>query len=196
MPVSFTEEELICLEDRDYLITKNEVSTKMESLLKSCITEIRKILVSDYPSIDAKYGNISPKVSRGENYNGLPYFVLDYPRYFQNDATFSYRIICLWGKYFTFNLYLAGNTKNKVNLKKWDENAGNFIDCFISVSNDPWIHYLEHPDYVQASKISALEIRNLIEKIGYFKISKKTEFKTWSQLPILAQEYLKLFINL
>ncbi len=196
MLVSFSRKELTCLEDTNFLIVKNTVSSKLQKLLKSCSTEIKVFLESDFPEIYTKYGHLSPKVSRGENYKGLPYFVLDYPRYFQHEATFSYRIICLWGNYFTFNLYLTGNAIADTHFNNWDKNVSNYYDCFIGISDNPWTHYIESPDYIRASEISASEIKSLIFKNGFLKISKKTTFKTWSQLPILAQENLKSFIEI
>ncbi len=196
MSVSLSGEELTCLEDINFLILKNTVASKLQKLLKSCSTEIKVFLESDFPEIYTNYGHLSPKVSRGENYKGLPYFVLDYPRYFHQETTFSYRIICLWGNYFTFNLYLTGNAIANTHFNNWDKNASNYYDCFICISNNPWTHYIESPDYIQASEISASEIKNLINKNGFIKISKKTTFKTWSQLPILARENFKSFIEI
>ncbi|MEI9808974.1 MAG: hypothetical protein WDO16_14545 [Bacteroidota bacterium] len=56
---------------------------------------------------------ISPKISKGENYKGLPYLVLDYPRYFEKDNHFAVRSMFWWGNFFSSTLHLSGIYKKK-----------------------------------------------------------------------------------
>ena len=42
----------------------------------------------------------SGKISRGENYRGLPYLILDYPAYFSQKDIFAFRTMFWWGHFF------------------------------------------------------------------------------------------------
>src|SRR6187402_1143085 len=49
-----------------------------------------------------------PKISRGENYKGLPYVILDYPRLFGREDVFAVRTMFWWGHSFHVTLHLKG----------------------------------------------------------------------------------------
>ena len=53
---------------------------------------------------------ISPpaKLSKGENLNGLPYRVMDFPRIFKQEDVFAIRTLVWWGKQISVTLHLKG----------------------------------------------------------------------------------------
>ena len=51
----------------------------------------------------------SPKITRGENYQLLPYVILDYPRCFQKEQVFAIRTMFWWGKGISITLHVSGN---------------------------------------------------------------------------------------
>ncbi len=196
MDVSFSGKEIKYLEDTEFLTVKNEITSKLKILLGTCGKEIRILLKDKFPRIKTGYGLVSPKVSFGENYKGLPYYVLDYPRHFEKESTFSYRIVCLWGKYFTFNLHLAGDALKHINFDNWDEDKVNAADCYVCISDSPWEHYLSSPHFSHVSEISKSEVQELIGKNHFWKISKKATLSTWPKLPVLAQEYFQILYSI
>src|SRR5258706_1001549 len=54
---------------------------------------------------------LSPKISKGENYKGLPWMVLDYPRAFGREDVLAIRTLFWWGHYFSVTLHLKGRYK-------------------------------------------------------------------------------------
>ena len=52
-----------------------------------------------------------PKISRGENYKGLPWVMLDYPRVFGKEDVFAIRTMFWWGHAFSVTLHLKGEWK-------------------------------------------------------------------------------------
>ena len=66
----------------EIILTKNAILQKIKSFLEALQIkqlEILKQYTSKFPEEVLK---ISPKISRGENYKGLPWLVLDNPRHF------------------------------------------------------------------------------------------------------------------
>src|SRR5450755_2986522 len=49
-----------------------------------------------------------PRISKGENYKGLPWVVLDYPRAFGRLDVLAVRTLFWWGNYFSVTLHLKG----------------------------------------------------------------------------------------
>jgi hypothetical protein len=52
-----------------------------------------------------------PKISRGENYKGLPWVMLDYPRVFGREDVFAIRTMFWWGHALSVTLHLKGEWK-------------------------------------------------------------------------------------
>ena len=53
------------------------------------------------------------KISKGDSYLDLPYFVLDYPRLFSKEDVFAYRVMVRWGHEISFTFHLGGHSKSK-----------------------------------------------------------------------------------
>jgi hypothetical protein len=113
----------------------------------------------------------SYKISKGENYKGLPWVVLDHPRKFgQNDILI--RTLFWWGKYFVTTLHLAGKYKNEYAPKLrsgYDELAKSGFSFYMN--DDPWQHEVSNESYVSLSKITTAEMINQETK-GFVKIAK------------------------
>ncbi|HXL58576.1 MAG TPA: hypothetical protein VN958_20075, partial [Chitinophagaceae bacterium] len=104
--LSKTELMLVC--DEQFILTKNNIINKVYQLFGA---------LSDHFFIGIKNtGNIFPlevltsypKIYKGEQYKGLPYVMLDYPRYFVKDDAFAIRCLFWWGNFFSITLHLAG----------------------------------------------------------------------------------------
>ncbi len=53
------------------------------------------------------------KISKGEQLNGLPYMILDYPRFKQGDDLLLFRTMFWWGHYFSVTLHLQGDIASR-----------------------------------------------------------------------------------
>ena len=97
------------------ILTKNRIMEKTRVLLGYLQSEYRESLVqSELPPDLVKS---SPKISRGENYKGLPWLVLDYPRRFGAENIFAIRTMFWWGNFFSITLHLSGELKAQVEDK-------------------------------------------------------------------------------
>ena len=106
--IQFSADELRLVTDEQVILTKNRIIEKISiffGLLQSCY----RIKSAD---IFSSLGIVQqPKISRGENYNGLPYVILDYPRHFTKEDIFAIRTMFLWGNDFSITLHLKGRYK-------------------------------------------------------------------------------------
>ncbi|MFM9050702.1 MAG: hypothetical protein ACKOKF_00090, partial [Bacteroidota bacterium] len=91
--MSLSDEELRHLKDRHQYVVKSSVARKLDELFSSMKEDWSPIVAEwTYPidDVDCTRG----KIFRGENYEGFPYTLLDFPRYFSKDAVFAVRTMC------------------------------------------------------------------------------------------------------
>ncbi len=136
------------------------------------------------------------KISKGENYKGLPYLVLDYPRKFKTQDIFAYRVMFWWGHYFSATLLLG-----HMDLMKYRETIVDQLEklhnqnVFFCVNDSPWEHHFQKDNYVKIDRLGRQEINNFLVDHQFIKLSKKLDLDKWELLPQFAVESLILFLR-
>ncbi len=170
--VILNEEEKIIIGNTEFFIVKKEIFSKVQLLFGELAHDKllnegwRKILINE----DEK--NFEPKISKGENYLGLPYLILDYPKKFNEENQFAVRSFFWWGKYFATFLLLSGNDLGKF-LPKILSNFSLLKekDFFISINDDRWIHSIDEDYFASIKNISKNEFETIIKTVGYLKLT-------------------------
>jgi len=103
--LSSTEIELI--KNADWILTKNAIIEKIVQFFSSLQEEQKNELQLYKNKLPSRFFTASPKVSKGENYSGLPYVVLDYPRFFDESGFGAIRTMFWWGNFFSITLHMA-----------------------------------------------------------------------------------------
>jgi hypothetical protein len=98
LSLSADELELVC--NKDWILTKKMVVDKVYLLLGGLSQQMQDYIESNQLLLPAVVTQSSPKISKGENYLGLPYVMLDYPRYFKSNDTLAIRTFFLVGEFF------------------------------------------------------------------------------------------------
>ncbi len=154
----FTDHELKYLADREFLLTKKSIQTKVYQLFNSVVDNIK-----ENPRVIPQHLLRNPNFSRGENYRDLPYFVLDYPNHFSRSDIFTIRSIVRWGHEFSFHLLVSGNFKDTLVLEDIINEQLN-SPIWICVNDSPWEHYFEASNYKLINKITDTEIEGILRK--------------------------------
>src|ERR1700743_3182070 len=88
-------------------------------------------------------GEGEPKISRGENYRGLPWVMLDYPRVFGREDVLAIRTMFWWGHGFSVTLHLKGKYQELflpvIRRRQHELSAQGF---YMGVGADEWRHEL------------------------------------------------------
>ena len=167
---------------------KNKILEKVSSIfaeLSGAFTKVineRSIVI---PTI------VSPKISRGEKYHGLPYLVLDYPRLFTTYNTLAIRTLFWWGNYFSITLQLQG--VYQIQLAPTLNQAiksGVFYNWFIQVKGNMYQHAINE-DY------QLITNENLPDLTGahFIKITKKIPLDEWDRIDKLLLEDFKTLVQ-
>lgn len=192
----FSQQELDYLHDTHFLLTKRKITQQLQQLLAQTQQELLKLLKDRKQLLPAHGLQRAGKISRGENYKGLPYLILDYPRLLTREDVFAFRSMCWWGNFFSCSLHLQGKSLDSYrttlsqNLK-----ACNSSGIYICVNNTPWEYHYGPDNYQLLESLSAEKIDQLLQQ-DFCKISRKTGLDNYAQLPSFARnsmlEYLEL----
>lgn len=175
--ITFSKHELVCLLDTDFLLTKRTINEKVQTLLLKLASE----LANEPQALPLP--PIRTKVSKGDNYRGLPYWVLDYPALFEKDDVLAYRTICRWGHEFSFTLHLAGAylEKHKAQLIAGYDKLFAIQDLYICVNTQQWEHHFEVDNYRLFNEVvddaDAWEV--FLEGKDFVKLSVKLPLEEW-----------------
>jgi hypothetical protein len=191
--IRLSPEEETLVATADWILTKNRVIQKI-NLLLSGVQISQQQLLQSYDTLEKEVLTPSPKISKGENYKGLPWLVLDYPRYFKKDNVFAIRTLFWWGNFFSITLHLSGKYKVSHEKKIIDSfesfKGGDFSVC---VNEDQWEHHFEAGNYLPVSGFHPLQFEERIQKGSFIKLAKKIPLEQWNGV---EKKLLEIFSQL
>jgi hypothetical protein len=193
--LSAKEQELVC--NTDWILTKHRIIQKVYALFGEQAIFMQQHLVKEKMKLPADINIAEPKISKGENYGSLPYVMLDYPRCFQKEKTLAIRTFFWWGNFFSINLQLSGEYKEKflpaLQKKILQLQQG---DYWICISNNPWQHHFEEGNYTSLKKCSAEKFSSILNRESFIKIGKKIPLTQWDTAPAFIQQSFTEMIEL
>ena len=176
--IHFSPTEIELVNNVDIILTKNEVLRKIKSLL-SDVMQLQFDFVQKNGLGEHFLFLTPPKISKGENYLGLPYMVLDYPRISNTEDFFFIRIFFWWGHFFSTTLHIKGESKKLIyeNLQDQQIHQLKTHNYYISVNPDPWIHHFDQSNYQLINSFSPIQWRNSWNANEYIKLASKWPLK-------------------
>lgn len=181
------------MQNAEIILTKNRVLEKMKALLEEVQTT--QIDFARKNNLTNEIFMVSPKISRGENYLGLPYLILDHPRQSFGNNFFFIRTMFWWGKFFSCTLHLANHSKEifKEKIKQSYSHLNNF---YISTNEDQWVHHLEESDFQKIGSMAKEQFENSCESFDHIKIACRHSLTEWENVSSKLFEDWKFFLTL
>jgi len=181
----------------DFILTKNAIIQKLVAFfqeLESAQKEIINRCIGKFPGEVLKP---SSKISKGENYRGMPWLVLDHPRYFEKNNVCAIRTMFWWGNFFSLTLHLSGRYKQNMEERIIGNRAVFARQGFyICTGPSQWDHHFEKTNYEQAGVLTDEEFRAHIIGKPFLKIATKFPVQELSLLEgSLKQAYQYLTEN-
>jgi hypothetical protein len=190
-------EELLCISDKEFLLTKYSAIAKITDLLSKTETALAVLIKEsafDYPpSTLIKSG----KISKGENYLKLPYLMLDFPRLFSEENTFAFRTMFWWGNFYSCTLQISGEF-----LESRRTQIASRIDSmkklgvYLGINDDPWQYHLGDDNYQLIDALGIRETKEIISNKKTVKLSRLLALDEYSKLPEFASNSYQLFCRL
>ena len=177
--LSAKELELLC--NTDWILTKHRLIEKVYGLFGNMAMVMQLAVKESFLAEEIKA--TTPKISRGENYNLLPYVMLDYPRYFNPENTMAIRTFFWWGNSISIHLLLSGaNKANAINdlIQKFELLQKN--DYAICIADTPWQHHFEEDNYIFCKNCTVDFFSGILNSKSFIKIGRRIGFDRWKRL--------------
>ncbi|MEO7960839.1 MAG: hypothetical protein ABIR19_04780 [Ginsengibacter sp.] len=184
--------EIDLVSNAQWILTKQEIIKKVYSLF-GIVHDLFKKIAEDKifraQHFDAHRGG---KISRGENYLGLPYVILDFPSFFQKEDIFAIRSMFWWGNFFSITLHISGKKSlQKVNLQDILSLARD-SDFYICVNSNEWQHHFLPDNFIRATELDNETLKKILSK-DFFKMAARLDVKEWTKaLPFFEEKYQEL----
>ncbi len=190
--LSASEMELVT--NAGWILTKNDIIEKTRSLLAGLSEKYTAELNSYKHALPPEVFEAGPKISKGENYKGLPYLILDQPRHFDKENVFAIRTMFWWGHFFSITLHLSGKFKSVYQSSfihaRNKLSADEFYSC---IHDSPWEHDFESHNYKPIIDFSEKEWHEHIVRSPFLKIAGKLPLAEWDQA---SEKLLQMFLEM
>ena len=176
--VKLSKADLELMMNAEVILTKNRIIQAVYELFGGLAASYQ--VQSEGLHIPETVLHIGPKIARGENYEGLPWVMLDYPRYFSGNDFFSVRTFFWWGNFFSITVLLKGKYLLPVTdelLQKLNE------QWYIGIGQDEWQHHFREDNYLPLHAVPA----NKVQELSFLKLAKKIPLTEWDRMYDLLQ---------
>ncbi|MBZ4189867.1 hypothetical protein [Niabella beijingensis] len=195
--LSLSPEEHAIVADPEIILTKNGVLQKIRGALDALYgwqLEFLKEKAAWFPpSLLANSG----KVSKGENYNGLPYVVLDYPRNFRQGHIFAVRSMFWWGRQVSTTLHVSGEWQAYFlpRLVAGFEllKTGPY---HLSYSGNEWEHDVQGESHLPFTEVTAAQWELLLKEKTFIKITAVAPISQLERAPDLWRNAFRELMEL
>lgn len=188
--VKLSKAELSLVTDASFILTKNNIIAKVYNMFGLLSSQWQ----NNTGMLPAEASNISPKIYKGEQYLGLPYVMLDYPRLYTNTNVLAVRCFFWWGNFFSITLHVAGSMLQtyKHQLAQWvDGHSGQ--GWYICVNDEPWQHHFGENNYCSIDITGNEILSDRIESNSFVKLAKKLPLEQWDDaVSFFMKEYGEL----
>lgn len=179
--VKLSKSELTFVCDEHLILTKNRIIEKVYTLFGSLCSDFKEAITAHPHTLPPEIYLNSPKIYKGEQYLGLPYVMMDYPRYFTKTDAFAIRCFFWWGNFFSITLHLSGKFAAQYDQLMLDAlQSGRFNGWYYCCNEDQWEHHFETDNYTPVNpRKEAEKFPDTLNNSGFIKLSKKMPLMAW-----------------
>jgi len=176
--IQFSNAEMELLANAEIILTKNKALEKIKGLLE----EVQKMQM-DFVQANNLFHNgvfkVSSKISRGENYLGLPYLILDYPRNFTVDNILAIRTMFWWGNFFSSTLHISGEYLSARDYLQQQYQYLADRHYFVGINQDSGQHHFNSSNYKLIKDLQEKEFSAILYEMPQIKIAAKWPLTDW-----------------
>jgi hypothetical protein len=194
MPI-FSTQEIDLAGNPHWLLIKNNVIKKAISLMGEVEQELKEEVSIRPYTYPTNVKTTNGKISKGENYKGLPFVILDYPAKFTKADMFAYRTMFYWGHFVSFTFHIQGDSLNFLMDRQLMEYVQQFPELWFSVYETPWEYVYKDSVYQQVQNLSIEEMHQHVKEHGFVKVSHKIPVDAIEQTPQEALGFFKRFMT-
>ncbi len=184
--VTLSNGELSVVLNKDIILTKRAIIETASLLFNNFVPQLAFIFKSTLSPFE-ELAKAMPKITKGENYNDLPYVILDYPSVFQKENIFAIRTMFWWGNFISVTLQLSGKYRSYFEENIFKNVSAEFYVC---VNETQWQHHFNENNYKKYSTLTEDEII-IIKQKSFIKVALKYELHHWNMMQSLLPDGFK-----
>lgn len=192
----FSNEELEIIHNTVFFRLKSTVTQKFYQLFGELIKEIKEDKCLNDFNFPEEMDITNGKITKGENYLGLPYVVADFPKIFNQQGVFTFRMWFWWGNYILFTWHLSGKyliEQRAFLISKFEDFQNS--DVLIYIGTDEWQQHISEGSYLALKNVSKSDYIKLISEQPFFKLSQKVDLQNIEKASQIGKNALNIFIN-
>lgn len=189
-----SKKEIQLLRDESFFHTKRIITQKIFHQLSESANAIQASPSFKKISFPKGTDITSGKITKGENYLGLPFIILDFPKLFSPEKIFAFRTMVWWGNFVSCTLLISGDRvplaqKNLLHhftsLKK--------KEVFLCVSESRWHHHFEDDNFLSLKRLTKKATENILSKQEFLKVARKIPVSDINWLQKFSAESFEIF---
>jgi hypothetical protein len=195
--IALSPKEMELVTNAEWILTKNAIMQKAWWLLEDLQVEVVAKVEQLSATLPKEVLKTTAKISKGENYKGLPYLVLDFPRCFDKDDIFAVRCMFWWGNFFSVTLHLAGKYQKQYSdrlIRSYHLLVQNGF--FVSVGDEQWEHHFDEPNYIEIGNMTEVQFIEKIQSPAFIKIANKISVKEWDNVRQKLSGFFELILEI
>ncbi|WP_346236302.1 hypothetical protein ABDK00_016140 [Niabella insulamsoli] len=193
--IQLSADHIALVTNAEWILTKNEILLHIKKVLEGLYSWQQPVLqASLLPAAVLKTGG---KISRGENYLGLPWLVLDHPRCFAKSNFFAIRTLFWWGKYLSVTLHLSGKWQQAyapsltASFHQLQEKG--FLLC---CSGDEWIHDIGNAAYQPLKHSDVESFAAALQKAPFLKLAAYVDIREIEDAMPTLQDHFAFLVGI
>ena len=195
--IALSVKEMELVTNTEWILTKNAIMQKAWWLLETLQVEQVAMVERLSASLPKEVFKTTAKISKGENYKGLPYLVLDFPRCFEKDDIFAVRTMFWWGNFFSITLHLSGKYQGQYSdrlIRSYYLLVQNGF--FVSVGHEQWEHHFDESNYIEIRNMTEVQFIEKIKSAAFIKIANNISVKEWENARQKLSGYFELILEI
>lgn len=192
--ILLSKDEIRVLREEAFFRVKRTVTEKFFHQLAETVQAIKS--TSHFDKIHFPEGTdiTTGKISKGENYLGLPFIILDFPRFFSQEKIFTFRTMIWWGNFASCTLMISDSVSSSAK-RKFQKNFVAFKGkgIFLCVNESPWHHHFGKENFVALHSLSLKEAALILKKQEFLKVATKIPLNQINRLQKFSVESFEMF---
>lgn len=190
-------EEQEALQDRSFFIKKRLITEKIYRQFAAVVEAANESQLFSGITFPPGTDFTTGKISKGENYKGLPYLLLDFPRNFSKESMLAIRSMIWWGHFISSAFLISGERKLFVQQSIFNQLTElSKKNIYICIHESPWHHHFGNDNYVLLKKLNRKEIQSILNQSGFIKLARKIPVSGIAKLNPFMMESFKIFAGL
>jgi len=170
--VKLSASEIELASNASIILTKNKIIKEAMNLFGKLAESYKAELQHIHLPLELKQS--FPKISKGENYEEMPWVMLDYPKQFSINDVFAIRTFFWWGNCFSITLHIKGHFLELIEKSKIE----NMVKWSICINKNEWQHHFREDNFIPTYNFNFSNINSL----PFLKLAQQFSIDRWENL--------------